>query len=374
MHLAANIDLISGVSGGLLIGVSSTAFLILTGKLTGLSGLVEESILPVKKEDMSWMSHKSFSLSYIAGLILSGFAYHKYNPQFLVNDNSNTSSLVMIAGFLVGYGTRLGSGCTSGHGVCGLSRFSLRSAVATLTFMATGAVGAVIGRFLRTNGHETIIDVSKWDKFKGFGRFLPAVVVYSLAFSFFHGLQYFNHQQKQLTTQTKKNDDVKIVSSPPPTSLHIPEHIAAFTSAFVFGIGLSISGMCNFERVIGFLDFTGPNGWDPSLAGVMGGAVVFNILSFRMLHSLKTPVFLRSITGADRGTLNNVLKLDLHPDNVHITKQLVIGSSIFGLGWGLGGICPGPAIVQMGVSYSLAAVFIPSLIVGMSLEQMIHHQ
>jgi hypothetical protein len=375
MHLAANIDLLSGAIGGLLIGVSSTSFLILTGKLTGLSGFVEEAMLPVKKDDQSWISHKSFSLTYIAGLIASGYAVTKYNPNFhnMENDSTITTALI-IAGLLVGYGTRLGSGCTSGHGVCGLSRFSPRSAVAVATFMTTGAIGAFLGRIMNVKGYFIHLNGIIFQNLPIFGKYSATIITYTSTFAILHLLYKMkvNNQMKI----NKKNDDIhshKIDKTKKLTDLHITEHIAAFACSFLFGIGLNVSGMCDSGRVIGFLDFTGPKGWDPSLAAVMGGAVTFNIIAFQLLRYYKKSVVIKSICGTHRGTLDKILKIGLHSDNTKLTKDLVLGSALFGIGWGIAGLCPGPAIVMIGASSSTVAVFIPSLLIGIFAQDLLHH-
>ena len=150
------------------------------------------------------------------------------------------------------------------------------------------------------------------------------------------------------------------------------EHIAAFCSALLFGVGLSISGMCNSDRVIGFLDPTGPKGWDPSLMGVMGGGVLVNIVSFQLLRHFNIQATTCELPKeSDKAvTMRNVLKMGRHPDNNLITDKLVLGSAIFGLGWGLGGICPGPAFVSLGASSAMASIFVPALLVGIGIHEL----
>lgn len=116
----------------------------------------------------------------------------------------------------------------------------------------------------------------------------------------------------------------------------------------LFGFGLIISGMSNPKKVLAFLDITGD--WDPSLMFVMGGAVIVGLGGF-YLASKRTEAF---FGGA------------LHvPTRRDISKPLVIGSLIFGLGWGIAGFCPGPAIVAIGAGQLKALVFVLAMIVGM---------
>jgi len=123
--------------------------------------------------------------------------------------------------------------------------------------------------------------------------------------------------------------------------------LAAFVAGVLFAVGLAISGMTQPAKVIGFLDFF--HDWDPSLVFVMGGAVVVYFIAFRFLRG-EAPLF------ASRFTL---------PTKTEIDRRLLIGSSLFGAGWGLSGYCPGPAITSIGSASSAAAVFCVAMVGGM---------
>ncbi len=125
--------------GGSLIGLAVTVMLLFNGRVTGISGIISSS-LSAPKKDGYWR------LLFIAGLISGGILMKIIRPDLLENISDRSVILVLAAGLLVGYGTVMGSGCTSGHGVCGISRFSPRSLIATLTFMLFGffAVQAVL--------------------------------------------------------------------------------------------------------------------------------------------------------------------------------------------------------------------------------------
>ena len=117
------------------------------------------------------------------------------------------------------------------------------------------------------------------------------------------------------------------------------KNILALISGSIFGLGLTISSMTNPDKVLGFLDLF--NNWDPSLAFVMGGAIIITAPMLFVLTKNK----------------NLILSKELHlPTNKEINKKLIIGSLIFGAGWGLVGLCPGPAIS------SLALLEVPSII------------
>ena len=117
------------------------------------------------------------------------------------------------------------------------------------------------------------------------------------------------------------------------------KNILALISGSIFGLGLTISSMTNPDKVLGFLDLF--NNWDPSLAFVMGGAIIITAPMLFILSKNK----------------NLILSKEIHlPTNKEIDKKLIIGSLIFGAGWGLVGLCPGPAIS------SLALLEVPSII------------
>jgi len=124
--------------------------------------------------------------------------------------------------------------------------------------------------------------------------------------------------------------------------------ISEFVVGLLFGVGLMASGMTDPGKVIGFLDLFGA--WDPSLALVMGGAVVVGFFAFALAKK-RTTTFLG---GALR-----------FPTSTQMDKPLVIGSLLFGAGWGLGGFCPGPALVSMADGQAKAMLFVGAMLVGM---------
>src|SRR5579863_5591357 len=127
-----NFTPISAAIGGILIGASASAMLLLDGKIAGISGIVE-GILRPSRGDAAW------KLAFVAGLLVGGIALRGAYPAAFDFGALRPPLVLIAAGILVGYGTRMGNGCTSGHGVCGMARMSPRSIVATLTFIASGA-------------------------------------------------------------------------------------------------------------------------------------------------------------------------------------------------------------------------------------------
>ena len=120
----------TSLAGGLLIGLATALLLLLSGRIAGISGIVGGLLRP-GRGDVAWR------LAFVAGLLAAPLVFSMAAPLPLAVIDAGTATLV-IAGLLVGTGTRYGSGCTSGHGVCGLSRGSPRSVVATASFMAAG--------------------------------------------------------------------------------------------------------------------------------------------------------------------------------------------------------------------------------------------
>ena len=126
--------------------------------------------------------------------------------------------------------------------------------------------------------------------------------------------------------------------------------IISFVAGIIFAIGLVISGMTNPHVVLGFLDILGQ--WNPSLAFVMIGAVTFNLISFHFIQKRETPLCSS--------------QFDL-PQKTNIDTPLILGSLLFGIGWGVMGICPGPGIVNIVTLHPQALTFGLSLVIGMVL-------
>lgn len=125
------------LSGGALIGVAVTLMLWLNGRVTGISGIINGALC-IPRKDSIWR------YTFLAGLVAGGSVLYIVNPAIFTNTTDRTLPEVAIAGLLVGFGTVLGSGCTSGHGVCGISRFSVRSLVATAVFIIAGIIAVQV--------------------------------------------------------------------------------------------------------------------------------------------------------------------------------------------------------------------------------------
>lgn len=133
------------------------------------------------------------------------------------------------------------------------------------------------------------------------------------------------------------------------------QSVTSLLLGFVFGTGLLISGMTSPQKVQDFLDFTGT--WDPSLSLVMGAALLVSAISFPLIVRRDKPI----------------LGLKFHlPTAKDIDAKLVVGAALFGAGWGLGGFCPGPAIVSLSTGSTSAMIFVVSMLLGMALHRTYH--
>ncbi|TDY89149.1 UNVERIFIED_ORG: hypothetical protein DFO49_3253 [Herbaspirillum seropedicae] len=132
--------------------------------------------------------------------------------------------------------------------------------------------------------------------------------------------------------------------------MRLLRNLAALAAGLLFGLGLIVSGMADPAKVLGFLDLAGQ--WDPSLALVMGGAIAIGLPAFTLARKRQ------------RTLLGEPMQL---PTARTIDRRLVLGSLLFGIGWGIAGICPGPALVLLGMSSGKGLAFVLAMLAGMLL-------
>eukprot|EP00638_Chattonella_subsalsa_P015974 CAMPEP_0117849270 /NCGR_PEP_ID=MMETSP0949-20121206/20998_1 /TAXON_ID=44440 /ORGANISM="Chattonella subsalsa, Strain CCMP2191" /LENGTH=410 /DNA_ID=CAMNT_0005696453 /DNA_START=65 /DNA_END=1298 /DNA_ORIENTATION=+ len=356
--------------GGLLLAISTSIILLaFNGKLLGLSGMFEGLLF----KD----SHFQWKAAFVASFMAMAQLLKAASPQFLDQSGLGSSwGVFCLGGFLVGFGTRLGNGCTSGHGICGLARLSSRSICAVLVFM-TAAIATA----------SSLASV--------------AVIIILGCAAFYKNLK---NAYKVLCTMV---------------------------SASLFSAGLILAGMGRRIKILNFLVFSA--GWDYSLLFILGVAVVVCFFAFRViLHHLDAPILCElraqlehndvmvdeervvhiraenepatvlagvppneegggvvdesSVSSRSSSGRKLVLKrvkqaamargVDLGsfdgctfgiPTNNMIDLKLVLGSWCFGVGWGLTGLCPGPSMLLAAAGYPrVALAFIPMMGVGMS--------
>jgi uncharacterized membrane protein YedE/YeeE/predicted outer membrane lipoprotein len=314
--------------GGVIIGAASSVMLAATGQITGISGILRSAAFSLKPTP--WKTSFISGL-FTGGVVMGTVAKKAVFGTALVAANGFSPVALLTSGYLVGLGTTLGSGCTSGHGVCGLPRFSQRSLVASMSFFATGvATQTVIQaneriRNMVTPGEEhlsqldqVIAKISDLD----LGTSVPIVGV-TLA-SAFGVISYLNYRKM---FADKSADEVEKQENRP--------QILALTygTGVLFASGLAVSGMTIPSKVTNFLDiFNFGGNFNPCLIMVLAGAVGFNLVTFPRIMHLKKPLLTPSF----------------HiPTLKDITAPLVVGSALFGVGWGMVGLCPGPALVGL---------------------------
>jgi uncharacterized protein len=132
----------------------------------------------------------------------------------------------------------------------------------------------------------------------------------------------------------------------------IRQVVLALVAGALFGAGLAVSGMADPERVRGFLDLFGD--WDPTLAFVMGGALLPMVIAWQIHNRIKAPL------AAEFFSVPNGKKID---------RELLSGAALFGVGWGIAGLCPGPAIADLAISPVPASIFIGAMLVGMTIHR-----
>ncbi len=133
--------------------------------------------------------------------------------------------------------------------------------------------------------------------------------------------------------------------------------ITSLLAGLVFGVGLILSGMADPAKVLGFLDLAGA--WDPSLALVMAGAIAVGLVAFTLA----------------KARTRSLLGLEMHlPQGGSIDRRLVGGGLLFGIGWGIAGFCPGPALVALGMGEVKAAVFVMAMLVGMGIFELLERR
>jgi len=340
-----------GFAGGVCIGLVSTSFVYLFGKFLGVSSIVGDLVGSLGYPFRS----KMWQLFFVGGMLGGGGILLAVSPKTAVF--GQTLGLhwgaALVGGFLVGFGTRLGNGCTSGHGVSGLPRLSPRSLVNVMAFMGSGVLMAGL---TRASFSRVSLYGQDWD--------LRSLFIVPLAASFAAALLLQNllfALPSRSPIETCESDSQPTLGARPVTLLLVSVH------GLAFALALGLSGMCDPSKVLRFLDFAGDGGWDPQLMLVMGGAVMVNGVTYRILAQSmgsREPPFSLVPPGS---TFSSIIPYGPKAgNNSKITTDLCLGGIIFGLGWGLCGVCPGPGIVDFVSGGAHFGVAVPSMLAGMS--------
>ena len=311
-----------GVSPNLL-GLASTTLLLLNGDIMGASGIMSSIVNQPRR---TWETQR-WKLIFGASFIGAANLYINFVDPNTLQDNGSGRNMstvgYLVTGFLIGFGTKLGNGCTSGHGICGLPRFSRRSLAAVCTFMCMGMATATLFSTKAVQSRTMFLFAD-----------VPPTSTPNLVVAALFGVAPVS---AALVFTTRSNKTLG----------------AAISGAF-FAVGLALSKMVLPSKVLGFLDLSGFSSgtYDPSLVLVMAAGLAISFLGYqcRQQYFVAKPLL------ADEYTI---------PCNTVIDLPLFLGASMFGIGWGIGGLCPGPALFWAAVgSPAVAFLWMPTFFAG----------
>lgn len=313
---------VMAIAGGSLIALASSLNYLIYGKITDVSCHLFTSV----SGRPSYL-HKP-RLCFIVGLITIVDLFYIMEGEYLYGHKVLDSSekldfgLIAFGAFLVGLGVRCGGGCTSGHGICGLPRLSIRSIVAVPTFMLTGMLTATFMPTLSAYLPSYQVDFSS----------LPQAILYSprVLLTLSQSLSLF-----YILTEVIKAQAYHKKLQP----------LSGFICGMIFGLGLTISGMTNRHNILSFL--TIDSNWDPSLMFVMMSAAGLNFLPFQYMMKRK----------------NCFDAEDIDLPYLELDWMIFAGPAIFGVGWGITGFCPGPTLANITVMH-MALPFVVMLFLG----------
>ena len=322
---------INSLIGGSIMALASTLHLYIQGKITGISGALFRCIS---------FTEFNYNFSFILGMLaMSSFLkcfydpsiqyINKYSSTFLETPEKYVADLSLpgfvLAGFLVGFGAKMANGCTSGHGICGVPRLSKRSLVAITLFLIFGTLMSTIRYY-----HPFLLPenqpYSVWDwSLINYLTLIGSCGIYLL--------NLLSILRNGINNQLRDN-------------------IISFAIGALFAYGLIQSGMLKRHIVVNFLTIA--TVWEVQLGFVLASAIAINFFTFNfILNKISKPLF--------------QIGYEL-PTNTSVDNKLCLGAAIFGLGWGLAGICPGPAVLTCYLYCPQILLFFGSLLAGLYIE------
>lgn len=349
-----------GVIGGLLIGLAAAVLLLLSGDMLGASTIVSSLALSPKSALVDPDQH--WKLVFVVAFCWTANVFFASEYKDQTDGLADLSPLAFgLGGVLVGFGTKLGNGCTSGHGVCGMARFSKRSLASVCVFLATGMLTAFLTQEATTPfpksafawlRNDEAIKLKMWPKAATALLFVLGMA--ALAAPTFHEMMI---PKSETTTPSAANARRKLAPS--------------VVSGVIFSAGLYVSRMVFPSVVFGFLNLgliTAQGGegkdWNPTLMCVLCGAILVSTISYQLIDGYSL-VLARDKTYSQPICLTKGSKFSNIPASSVIDGELIIGAFCFGLGWGITGLCPGPAIfvASIGVEWVLT-IYWPCYVVG----------
>ena len=339
LPMAASSGVVPPLLAGLALGTLAVANLVTTGRILGISGYLK-SVVTGREVTAAyrWL--------FLAGLVAGGLTLHSFFPAALetlpIKEQVDgwLNLRLLAGGLLVGLGTALGNGCTSGHGICGNARLSVRSFVATLTFMFFGAVAtAVAGTASLYNVPAGFVPLAE-----------PSSSLLTLSKATLAASTLLLTGIIDLGDRIRQNEYVS----------GFIYHVSSLAIGYLFALGLGASGMLRPSKISGFLAvFAGSI--DISLIFVMAGSLLVAIPGFQFAsRHLTSPVCAREYNLSA---------------NKNIDLKLIAGAALFGVGWGLAGVCPGPGLALLGTdALPQIAQFVGATAVGMVLSSSVEKQ
>eukprot|EP01113_Clastostelium_recurvatum_P046611 TRINITY_DN8194_c0_g1_i2.p1 TRINITY_DN8194_c0_g1~~TRINITY_DN8194_c0_g1_i2.p1 ORF type:complete len:362 (+),score=71.65 TRINITY_DN8194_c0_g1_i2:69-1088(+) len=286
--------------GGTMLFIASSQMMQMNGRVFGLSSIFSGAV---------WGDRAMWRICVIVGMSIGAHIGALIAP-FLGLGEVNyeiplSGYMIPIAGLLVGLGVQIGSGCTSGHTLCGIARLSPRSIVATCVFFVTAMFTA---SFLYPQHDLPLNTGTLWPTYDQTAQLIMMVIGSGSALV--------------SVSRLHKCDAL-------PISLTVS--LTSLLSGAIFAVGLVITGMANPIKVLSFLNVASPSSWDPSLAMLMMGGLLPNILYYQLITK--------------RSSKPDVEERFYLPTKTTIDLPLILGALLFGVGWGVSGSCPGPSAV-----------------------------
>lgn len=319
--MAESNDFGYAVLGGFLVSLGTSIHLYAKGRTTGFNSMIF-SIASCDKPSIFWKITFICSMIFTSGILWNSFGFSSLSGTSAFFDSVDTMvyGLSMfgfgLAGFFVGFGAKLSNGCTSGHLICGIPRRSARSMIAVVIYMFTAFITCVWrteSPFLDTTDYGWVDDTS-YKASVNFVMGLAALIIIIFAIYFKCG---------------KKMDEM------------FETIIISFVAGFLITAGMVFGGLSRRSKVLGFLNY-----YDATLIVFFVSVIIFNLLSFYYIIDKKHHAIIESPT--DR-----------------ITWRLIVGSIIYGFGWGLGALCPGPAIILfIFLTPHISIIWLVGLILG----------
>ncbi|TFK55093.1 hypothetical protein OE88DRAFT_1653737 [Heliocybe sulcata] len=309
--------------GGLGLVPPVHGLLVLNGDVFGISGFLHRAARGAFEPALG-----------VLGLVLGGVVVGALDGTGPTALRDTSLTRIVISGLLVGVGTKFANGCTSGHMICGISRFSSRSLAATATFCTTGILTA---RFAHV---KSLLPQGSMD-WNLSPSATPLIALQAVPLAIESALYYHTHH----ATENKET----------PPSRSLLRSLALISSAFDFALALRVSNLTDPVKVVSFLVLPFHGSFDPSMAFLALGALpLMTILYHHTRHD-------------ERPRLGGAWSI---PKGGSVDLRLLFGAAVFGVGWGMEGICPGPGLVNLGRAIAtgrnleLTAAWLGSVIVG----------